>query len=281
MRNLFLYITLLAVCLVQFRGIEAQTDSSGETNKTQFKFGLYYNSYLNYYGRTDSLGSSGFFPLAELWLAKGFYIQAAPVFISNALSRFEYAGTVATAGYRYSREEKFAASVYFVKPFYKDNSQLPQSALKGQLNASYTWMNKLINLTAGGDIKFSDQLDYGLTAGLDHLFRLEPGQGLVLVLDPTLNLYAGTQRFSKTYFKQNNILFLPGTPQQETENINRLALLAYEFSMPIVLGKGKFQLIANPSYIIPQNLVAVANRSDLSERGKQTFYITAGVKISF
>jgi hypothetical protein len=51
--------------------------------------------------------------------------------------------------------------------------------------------------------------------------------------------------------------------------------------MPIVLGKGKFQLIANPSYIIPQNLVEVANRPDLSERGKQTFYITAGAKISF
>lgn len=258
-----------------------QSDSLPVKNKTEFKVGVYYNSNLNYYGRTDSLRSSGIFPMAELWFGKGFYINAAPVFVNNAISNFEYAGTVATAGYRFDGKDKISGNIFIVKPIYKDNTDLVQSALKAQFTSNFTFNNKVLNLTGGGDIKLSDNIDFGATAGIDHLFRVEPGKGIILVIDPSAYVYAGTQRFSKTYYKKSNFLFFPGVEQQVTESVNRFKILSYEFSMPVVIAKGKFQLIANPAYVIPQNLITVQNRPDLSERGKETFYITVGAKVIF
>jgi hypothetical protein len=39
--------------------------------------------------------------------------------------------------------------------------------------------------------------------------------------------------------------------------------------------------MATPSYIIPQNLLTVPNRPDLSERGENTFYTTLTAKYTF
>jgi len=259
----------------------AQTDSIAKKDKPQFKFGVYYNSNLNYYGRTDSLQSSGFFPVAEFWINKNFYITAAPIFVINSSTGFEYAGSVATAGVRVIKDKKYSSNIYILKPFYKDNSRLIQSALKAQAVGTYTWLNKIINITGGGDLKLSDQLDYGVTAGLDHVFRFElPGQS-VLVIDPSAYVNAGTQQFTKTSYKQSGFLFFPGIQQQVTEEVSKFNILSYEFSIPIVFAKGKFQLIASPAYVIPQNLITVANRPDLSERGRNLFYATIGVKMSF
>ena len=271
-----------ALCAALFMSVtitEAQSDSTKE--KAQFKLGVYYNSGLNYYGRTDSLRSSGFFPLAEIWFSKNFYINAAPVFVTNKLSGFDYAGTVASAGFRFNSDNKFAGNIYIVKPFYKDNSQLVQSALKAQVASTVTWLNKIINITAGADAKFSNNTDYGATAGLDHIFRYElPGRS-VLVIDPSAYVNAGTQQFTKTYYKQSSFLFFPGAEQTVTENVNNFNILSYEFSMPVIYAKTKWQLLFTPSYVIPENLIIVANRPDLSERGKELFYVTVGAKVIF
>lgn len=259
--------------------IYAQPDTS--TNGTAaFKLGIYYNSHLNYYGRTDSLRSSGVFPVAELWLDKHYYITAAPVFMHNAVSGFDYAGTVVTGGYMF-RNKKWAGNTYLVKPIYRENSQLVQSALKFQATSTFSCLNKYVNVTAGGDIKYSDKLDYGATVGLDHLFRFEPGDEVVLVIDPSVYINAGTQQFTKTSYKQSGFLFFPGALQEVTEEVKKFVILSYELSMPVVLAKGKFQFILNPAYVIPENLIKVSGRPDLSERGKEMFYVTAGAKITF
>src|SRR5688572_9450588 len=220
---------LSAVLLIAVT-VQAQPDSAAVNDKAQFKLGVFYNSQLNYYGRTDSLRSSGVFPVAELWFNKNFYINAAPVFVNNKASNFDYAGTVATAGYRFTSEDKLSGNIYFVKPFYEANSQLVQSALKGQFVTTLTWLNKFLNITGGGDVKFSDRVDYGATAGADHIFRFElPGQS-VLVLNPSAFLNAGTQQFTKTYYKQSSFLFFPGAEQIVTESVSNFNILSYEFS---------------------------------------------------
>jgi hypothetical protein len=269
---------LIFICII----LAAVHGNSQDTTKhtTEFKLGMFYNSHLNYYGRTDSLRSSGVFPLAELWFDKHFYITAAPVFIHNSVVDLAYAGTVVNAGYMF-RNKKWAGNTYLVKPIYKDNSQLVQSALKFQGATSFSKLTRIINITVGGDIKYSDNLDFGASFGLDHLFRTEPGEGLVLVLMPSAYLYAGTQQFTKTSYKQSGFLWFPGVQQQVTEEVKNFNILSYEFSMPTVLAKGKFQFILNPAYVIPQNLVKVEGRPDLSERGKDMFYITAGMKVNF
>jgi hypothetical protein len=274
-------IFLLALLTLTSYVSMAQTDSTEKENKPQFKLGVYYNSGLNYYGRTDSLRSSGFFPIAEFWANKNFYLTAAPIFVMNNTTGFEYAGTVATAGLRFSKENNYIGNLYIVKPIYKDNSQLVQSALKAQAVATYTSQNKIINVTVGADVKLSDKLDYGATGGLDHIFRFElPGQS-VLVIDPSAYINAGTQQFTKTSYKQSGFLFFPGVQQQVTEEVSNFNILSYEFSMPIVFAKEKLQLIVNPAYVLPQNLITIASRPDLSERGKKMFYATIGAKINF
>lgn len=259
----------------------SQEDSTSKKD-AQFKIGLFYNSNLNYYGRTDSLRSSGVFPLAEIWFNKTIYISAAPVFVNNAAQNMKYAGTVAMLGYYKKNESgKFITHIWFTKPFYESGTELVQSALKAQLNTNFSWQNKYVSINGGGDIKLSDKPDYGLTAGLDHLFKYEFEKNWNLFVNPSAIVNAGTQQFTNTYYKKNSFLIFPGVEQQVTENVSKLNILSYEFSMPVVLAKNKLQIILNPVYVIPQNLITVQGRPDLSERGREMLYVTAGAKISF
>jgi hypothetical protein len=275
-----LQIIGIIFCLVLSQFVFAQSDTT-EKQKLKFKIGINYNSGLNYYGRTDSLKSTGFFPLAELWLSKDVYINAAPVFVNNAIQSMEYAGTVTSLGYLHTTD-KWITNLYVLKPFYKESSELVQSALKAQTGASFSRLNKVINFTFGGDLKFSDKTDVGATAGLDHLIRKELKNQSVLVIDPSIYAYAGTQNFTNTYYKKRpgNILF-PGTTEQINESITKFNVLAYEFSVPVVYAKGKWMGLFTPSYILPQNLVTIAGRPELSERGENMFYATLGLKYTF
>lgn len=257
----------------------AQSDSARVN--VQFKLGAYYNTNLNYYGRTDSLKSSGFFPMAEMWINNHFYVNAAPVFVNNATGSFQYSGTVATAGYLFNDQKRWSGNFYFVKPVYKESSQLVQSALKAQLAGTLTIQSSIINVTGGGDIKWSDKIDFGVTGGLDHIFRFPLDNKIVLVLDPSAYLNAGTQQFTNTYYKKSSFLLFPGVEQQVSESVKKFNILSYEFSMPVILGTGKFQLLLIPAYIMPQHLITVPGRPDLSERGENLFYATIGAKVIF
>jgi hypothetical protein len=269
-------IISLALALITVYALKAQEDS---TAPMQFKLGMFYNSHLNYYGRTDSLKSSGFFPTAEWWLDDHFYLTASPVFVHNNIVSFDYAGTVATAGYQFrSKNEHWAGNVIGVKPFYKKSSQLVQSALKAQGAFTISSLNKILNLTAGADIKWSDKMDYGVTGGLDHIFRKQFENNLVLVIDPSVYVYAGTQQFTNSYLKKTSFLIFSGPDQVISEQVNKFNILSYELSLPVVLAQGRFQFILTPSFAMPQNLVKVQGRPDLSENGKNLFYVVVGVK---
>jgi len=258
--------------------VEAQSDSTDKAIKV--KLSVNYNSHLNYYGRTDSLRSSGFFPLAELWFNENFYISAAPIFVNNKSASFDYAGTVATAGYQFlSPEKTWLGNFYVVKPFYESNSQLVQSSLKAQGSFTITNLNKFIDVTGGADVKFSDKVDFGVTGGLDHIFRKQFADNSILVVDPSAYVFAGTQQFTRSYYKKNNFLVFPGVGQTVSEEVKTFNILSYEFSMPVIFAKDKFQFFLTPAYVIPQNLVTVEGRSDLSERGKKMFYVTVGAKV--
>jgi hypothetical protein len=259
----------------------AQNDSTQTKQKPQFKLSLNYNSGLNYYGRTDSLKSTAFFPQAELWFTKDIYISAAPVFVHNSVQSMAYAGTVSTLGYLHVTD-KWITSLYVLKPFYTKESKLVQSALQAQTGATLTHLNKTLNLTGGLDLKFSDKLDLGATVGLDHIIRKELANNSVLVIDPSFYMYGGTQNFSNTYNKKRSgFLLLPGTTEQVTQSVKQFNLLAYEFSLPVIFSKDKWMVLLTPSYILPQNLVTVPGRPDLSEQGENTLYTTISLKRTF
>ena len=260
----------------------SQSPAADEKKQTEFKISANYNTGLNYYGRVDSLHSSGFFPLAELWLNESFYINAAPVFVNNSAESFQYAGTITSVGYQFKSKEKWLGNIYLVKPFYRESSELVQSALKAQTGMTLTWLNKVVNVTGGADAKFSDKTDYGLTAGLDHIFRYQINDKSVLVIDPSAYINAGTQQFTKSYLKRtSSFLFFPGSEQVVTESAQKFNILSYEFSAPVIFATGKLQLLFTPAYVIPQNLLIVEGRPDLSEKGEKMFYATIGAKMSF
>ena len=259
-----------------------QSQTADEKVKAAFKISANYNTGLNYYGRVDSLHSSGFFPIAELWLNESFYINAAPVFVNNSVESFQYAGVTTSAGYQFNSNNKWLGNIYVVKPFYQESSDLVQSALKAQTGMTLTWLNNIINVTGGGDIKFSDKTDYGVTAGLDHIIRHQLNDKTILVIDPSAFINAGTQQFTKSYLKKTSgFLFFPGSEQVVTESAQKFNILSYEFSAPMILAINKFQLLFTPAYVIPQNLLAIEGRPDLSETGKKMFYATVGAKMSF
>jgi len=272
-------IFILAMACTGF-GCYAKAQSDSTDKAIKVKLSVNYNSHLNYYGRTDSLRSSGFFPLAELWFNEKFYISAAPIFVNNKSASFDYAGTVTTAGYQFlSPEKTWLGNFYVVKPFYESNSQLVQSSLKAQGSFTITNLNKFIDVTAGADVKFSDKVDFGVTGGLDHIFRKQFADNSILVVDPSAYVFAGTQQFTRSYYKKNNFLVVPGVGQTVSEEVKTFNILSYEFSMPVIFAKDKFQFFLTPAYVIPQNLVTVHGRPDLSERGKKMFYVTVGTKV--
>lgn len=261
---------------------QGQSQPADEKKKTEFKISANYNTGLNYYGRVDSLHSGGFFPLAELWLNESFYINAAPVFVNNAAASFQYAGTIASLGYQFKSNNTWLGNIYLVKPFYQESSELVQSALKAQTGLTVTWLNKVLNVTGGADAKFSDKTDYGLTSGLDHIFRYQINDKSVLVIDPSAYMNAGTQQFTKSYLKRtSSFLFFPGSEQVVTESAQKFTILSYEFSAPVIFATGKLQLLFTPAYVIPQNLLIVKGRPDLSEKGEKMFYATMGAKMLF
>ena len=269
-----LILSVASVCL----GIctRAQTDTTEKSN-VQLKLSVNYCTYLNYYGRTDTLRSGGIFPLAELWFDENLYINAAPIFVNNRSSSFKYAGIVTTLGYQFfSDDKKWFGNLYALKPFYESNSQLVQASLKGQGAFTISNINKIIDVTAGADVKFSDKVDFGVTAGLDHIIRKQFSDNSILVIDPSANLFAGTQQFTKS--NKKTIVLIPPVGQTVSQEVKTFSILSYEFSMPVIFAKGKFQVLLTPAYVIPQNLIVVQGRPDLSETGKETFYATIGVK---
>jgi len=277
MKRIFSFI--LTFSIVHMAAAQTQPDSA-TSKKPQFKLSLNYNSGLNYYGRTDSLKSSGFFPLAELWITPTFYVNAAPVFIHNSTQQVAYAGTVTTMGFQ-KITPKWFRNFYVLKPFYQRNSELVQSALQAQSGFSLTRLNKILNLTGGADVKWSDKFDIGATAGVDHIFRIEK-RNFILVIDPSATANAGTQQFSKTYtVKKKGGLLLPPSREEVTETSQAFNILSYEFSMPVIYARGKWQVIGTPSYVMPKHLLQVAGRPDLSEHGQNMFYVTVALKHTF
>ena len=265
MKPLFLFCSLF---IFLFSGT-AQQDST-DKSKVQFKLGVNYNSNLHYYGRTDSLNSSGIYPMAELWVNDSWYVNAAPIFVHNKVVGADYAGTVTTLGYLHV-SKKWITHLYALKPFYTAESALVQSALKGQAGASVTALSKVVNLSVGGDVKYSNVFDFGAQASLDHIVRMEHGKN-IFILDPTVSVNAGTQRFLQTHRQKKGVLF----PREEVVTQEKLAfrVLAYEMSLPFIYVRNGIQFMATPAYVAPQNLLP-------GENGKPLAYITLGVKYSF
>jgi hypothetical protein len=276
-----LKVSILLLMLTGFHQVSFAQNDTSIKRKNVFIASLNYQSRLHYFGRTDSLQSSGMYPTIGFETKSGFYGSGSPIFISNALQSPNYAGSILEAGYKFPETRNFSGNVFYNHFLYEKSSEIVQSALKGQTGANFTYNNKIVNVTAGGDLKFSDKTDIGATLTLDKLMiHLAPDSSWALAFNPTAAMYTGTQNFTQTYYKRNNVAGLPiGGQQLVTEQVQAFTVLSYELSLPIVFVKGKFNASITPSFVSPQNLVTVPNKPEQSEYGKNMFYVSASVGV--
>ena len=258
-----------------------QAQDSTDTRKPVFTANIAHQSYVHFLGRSDSLSSNATLPIISYQLKNGLYAQGAAIFIANSATPFQYTGSSVEMGYRFPQSDKFSGNIFVSRFLYKDESVLVQSALKYQTGVNTSFQNKIINVNLGADLKFSDKTDVGVTAGIDHLFsiKLADGKPRAFAINPTLTAYGGTQRFTETYQQKQSptVGGIPVGPPQtttQTKDVNTFSILAYEYTMPLVLVVGKFNAVLSPSYVMPQNIL-VAN----GEYGRNRFYITASIGV--
>jgi len=259
LRYIFFFLLLTGVARAQ--------DSTNH-----FVIGVTGNSSLNYYGRVDSLKSSAVIPFIGLSLKNGLYANASAVFIHNQVQS-RYAATLLEGGYTFrNKKGTWAGGLSTTRYFYQDNTDLIQSAVKQSVTASLTQLNKIMNVTLGGDVKFSSQADPGLQAGLDHIIRwTHICRHGVIVLDPSAYVYAGTQHFTQTFYQQRHLLLLPAGEEVVTKDGRQFSILSYELSLPVIFAYKKSLLLLTPAYVMPQDLLTAADN---------LFYVTATVKFS-
>ncbi|MEJ8840925.1 hypothetical protein WG954_00940 [Lacibacter sp. H375] len=276
-KQLFLFLVLVNPLILSAQGDSTKADA----RKPVFTANIAHQSLVHFLGRTDSLSSNATLPIISYQLKNGLYAQGAAIFIANSALPFQYTGGSVELGYRFPESDKFSGNVFVSRFLYKDESVLVQSALKYQTGINTSLQNKIVNINLGADLKFSNNTDIGATAGLDHLFiiPLKEGEAKAFAINPTITAYGGTQRFSETYQKKQNSTVggLPVGPPQtvtETRNVNTFSILAYEYTMPLVLVWGKFNAVLSPSYVMPQNLI-----TSNGEYGRNRFYVTASVGV--
>jgi hypothetical protein len=235
---------------------------------------------LHYYGRTDDLNSNAVLPTVLLQFdSAGIYASGTAVFLNNRLQTMEYAGTIAELGFKFGKKPTgFTGNIYGNKFFY-NTTQLPQSALKGQVGTNITYQTKPINITASGSAAFSNRTDFFASGGLNHSFRWIKGKS-IFVITPTATANAGSQNFTTTYYKENTVPGVPWPQEEVMENSQRFKLLSYEFSAPVIFARKNFYFIATPTYVIPDNVITIPGHPELSEKADNLFFVNLTALVS-
>ena len=276
MFNNYKILTAVLLFISLQTSAQSPTDSSTTEQSNQYTFGTGYASKLHFFGITDSLKSSAFVPSVTAKFSNGLYVSGSFIFVNNADVSFKYTAAITEAGYRFGKNEGLAGSIYADKFFYAESSSLVQSVQKGQAGFALSHLNKILNINTGGSAVFSDKTDYFANAGIDHLFRIESGNSVFLIV-PTATINAGTQNFTSTYLKKRNILFLPMADESVTTTDQKFQILSYELSLPVTYVYNKFAVSITPGYVLPQNVIKVANRPDLANNGSNLFYANIGL----
>ena len=250
-----------------------------QKKKTALTLGTIYLPKLHFYGRTDSLKSTALAPNVLLQFGKGIFLSATAIFINNQKTPFNYGATIAGAGYRFGKQKGFAGTVSGDLFFYA-NKGLVQSAQKGQAGFTLSYLNSFLNINSAASTIFSDNNDYFTSLGVDHPFRFKKRKSIFVII-PTFTANAGTQNFTSTYYKARSTNGIPLPPERVTQTSKRFQLLSYEASVPIVYVYKKLALSFTPGYVIPQNVIKVAGRPDLSENASNLFYANVGVFFTF
>ena len=250
-----------------------------DSSKNVFTGSVNYQSLLHYYGRVDSLNSSGFFPVLNLKSNTGFYISSTFIFIKSQYKNLHYTGTLLEGGYRLPENKTITGNLYYTQYLYNVNTVLRQASVKSQTGINTTFNNKILNINLNADVKFSpNNTDFGVSAGVDKLILLKDIiPQFVLAFNPSFFANAGTQKYTTTTANKN----IFGVPPafSTVSQYKQMSILSYEVSMPVVLVRGKFNGYISPAYVLPQNVVNNNGTIDSASQGKNIFYTVMGIGV--
>lgn len=250
-----------------------------QKEKTSLTLSNNFVSKLHYYGRTDSLKSTAMVPNILLQFGNGIFFSSSFIFINNSQQSFNYAATVAGAGFNFGKSKGFSGSIYANMFFYATNL-LVQSSQKGQAGIKLSHLNKILDVNLAASTVFSDKSDYFTSLGFDHIFLFRYKKSAFVIM-PTITANAGTQNFTHSYYKTRYINGIPAGEEQVIESGKRFQLLSYEASLPVAFAYKKLILSITPGYVIPQSVIKVAGRPDLSENASSLFYANVGIAFKF
>lgn len=281
----FLLPVFICILLFSFGSSYAQADTSKAPvlvvkPKHSLVTGIAYTSPLHYFGRIDSLSSSAIIPTAVILFKNGLYLNGNLIFIQNKTDGINYAASTAGAGFRKYKAQGIGYSISVDKFFYKERSSIVQSSFDGQASAMLSWVDTAFNVHLGATSTFAENTDINAKATLERTIQWKTGK-VNFRATPGFTANAGTQNFMRSYIKNTSGFPFPGTSEQVIESSRRFTLLSYEIAAPVVISYKKLIFSFTPAYVLPQNLVKVENRPDLSERGKNLFYVVAAALVKF
>ena len=128
MRTLNCMYFLFILVVFPIIGFAQESNAKG-SQKDEFSASVNYQSALHYFGRTDSLQSSGLFPSIGFQSRTGLYAQGSFIFVHNNSQPTTYTGTTIEAGYRFPQTDHFSGNLFYTRFLYQDKSTLVQSAL--------------------------------------------------------------------------------------------------------------------------------------------------------
>ncbi len=279
--QLFPALSSIAMLFFSSTACAQNNVADSSTEVTNSKISIYaaaaYATPLHYYGRTDSLKSSAFLPTLIIQAGKHFSVTPSVIFTKNTSTNFDYAATVINATYTFGEQKGIVGSVFGDKFFYKDNSTLVRSIQQGQAGFTIGHLNKILNVTAGASAAFSKaNTDYFANAVLDHQFKIIKGENVFLI-KPSVTANAGTQNFTRSYYKNSGFPILPPSQQLVTESSKRFTLLSYDVNLAATYAIKRFILSVTPGYVLPQNIITDPNNPSLSENAKNLFFCNAVV----
>lgn len=268
-----LYTGLLCL-LSTFIFAQSETNDAtinSEPKKNSLLVSVNYQNNLHFFGRTDSLQSSGLFPILNYQFKNGLYAQSNFIFTSNTAQPLNYGGSVLEVGYKLNDEKKLTGNFYY-NQFLYSNTELVQASLTAQVGSNLSFKTKPVNINLNSSLMFSDKVDLSLSAGFDKLLIYRFSK-FAIAINPTVLVNAGTQQFYNTYVKRTTLLGFP-TNTMVKEEVKDFKVLSYDFSIPIVFVKGKTFVAVTPAYVIPQNLLP-------NELGNNLFTLLFTVGLKF
>jgi hypothetical protein len=250
--------SLLVLAMFLFNSGWAQTSKSKEEKSSYFRASANYLSNSVYYGRRDSLPYPYLTPSIGYYDKSGFSISGSVSYLmSSNESRIDL-GTI-DLGYDFEASDKFSGQLYASKSWYNQGSTNIKSDIKGNAGGMLSYDLNALQVNGGIDLAFANKMDIGLNLGVSHLFTIgeEDDQ---FSIEPsfvtnwsTLHSYEGY--ISRKIGKRPGNILPAGANVTAVTNVqnNKMTLLDYEFSIPLLYENKKIGVSLTPTFALPKN----------------------------